>query len=306
MIEAERLLPVTAIKTPHIQRREVWGTREWTWRFRAADGTITIMLRLSRILLAGAVLACFGAAMAQTKPATTGTHSTTATKPKTGTTTHPAAKPGAVTLTTDQDKLSYAIGMSIAHSLKAQGVDVKGSIVAQGVKDILSGAKPLLTDEQAQAILGKAREAMMKKAQAEHEAASTDNKKTGEAFLAANKTKEGVVTLPDGLQYKILTPGTGPKPAASDTVEVDYKGSLLDGKEFDSSYKRGQPASFPVGGVIKGWTEALQLMPVGSKWQLFIPPDLAYGDRGAGNGDIPPGSTLVFEVELKSIKEAKK
>jgi FKBP-type peptidyl-prolyl cis-trans isomerase len=262
------------------------------------------MQRLSRILLAGTLLASFGA-MAQTKP-TTGTHSSATTKPKSTTAAHPAAKAGTTTLTTDQDKLSYAIGMSIAHSLKAQGVDVKGTVVAQGLKDVLAGAKPLLTDEEAQATLGKARETMMKKAEAEHEAASGQNKKEGDAFLAANKTKEGVVTLPDGLQYKIITPGTGPKPAASDTVEVDYKGSLLDGKEFDSSYKRGQPATFPVSGVIKGWTEALQLMPVGSKWQLYIPADLAYGDRGAGNGDIPPGSTLVFEVELKSIKDAKK
>jgi FKBP-type peptidyl-prolyl cis-trans isomerase len=260
------------------------------------------MPRLSRILLASAVLSCL--AVAQTAP-TNSTHSAAATKPKTSTTTksttHTAAKPGA-TLTTDQDKLSYAIGMSIAHSLKAQGVNVKAAVVAQGLKDVLTGGKPLLTDEEAQATLGKARETMMKKTEAEHAAASADNKKQGEAFLATNKTKEGVVTLPDGLQYKILTAGTGPKPTASDTVEVDYKGSLLNGKEFDSSYKRGQPASFPVSGVIKGWTEALQLMPVGSKWQLVIPSDLAYGDRGAGNGDIPPGSTLVFEVELKSIK----
>jgi FKBP-type peptidyl-prolyl cis-trans isomerase len=241
--------------------------------------------------------------MAQTAPAT-GSHTSTATKPKTSTTAKTtaktAAKPGAVTLTTDRDQLSYAIGMSIAHSLKSQGVDVKAALVAQGVKDVLTGAKPLLTDEQAQATLGQARDTMMKKAEAEHEAAAAQGKKAGEDFLAANKTKEGVVTLPDGLQYKILTPGTGPKPTASDTVEVDYKGSLIDGKEFDSSH--GQPISLEVGRVIKGWQEALQLMPVGSKWQLFIPSDLAYGDRGAGNGDIPPGATLVFDVELKSIK----
>jgi FKBP-type peptidyl-prolyl cis-trans isomerase len=267
---------------------------------RCGWDNIAIMPRLSRVFLAGALLASFGA-MAQTKPAT-GTHSSATTKPKSTTATHHATKAGATTLTTDQDKLSYAIGMSIAHNLKSQGVDVKGTVVAQGLKDVLTGAKPLLTDEEAQATLGKARDAMMKKAQTEHEAAATQGKKQGEAFLAANKSKQGVVALPDGLQYKILTAGTGPKPTASDTVEVDYKGSLLDGKEFDSSYKRGQPATFPVTGVIKGWTEALELMPVGSKWQLFIPPDLAYGDRGAGNGDIPPGSTLVFEVELKSIK----
>ena len=127
--------------------------------------------------------------------------------------------------------------------------------------------------------------------------AGAANKKEGEAFLAANKGKEGVVTLPSGLQYKILKEGTGPKPTASDTVVCNYRGTLINGTEFDSSYKRGQPATFPVGGVIKGWTEALQLMPVGSKWQLFIPSDLAYGERGAG-ADIGPESTLIFEVEL--------
>jgi FKBP-type peptidyl-prolyl cis-trans isomerase FklB len=127
------------------------------------------------------------------------------------------------------------------------------------------------------------------------------NKKVGDAFLAANKTKEGVVTLPSGLQYKILTAGDGAKPTAADSVVCNYKGTLINGKEFDASSKHGGPATFPVGGVIKGWTEALQLMPVGSKWQLFVPADLAYGQRGAG-GDIGPGATLIFEVELLSIK----
>jgi FKBP-type peptidyl-prolyl cis-trans isomerase len=136
--------------------------------------------------------------------------------------------------------------------------------------------------------------------------AGETNKKEGQEFLIANKTKEGVVTLPSGLQYKILTEGTGPKPTAAESVSCNYRGTLINGKEFDSSYKRGQPATFPVNGVIKGWTEALQLMPVGSKWQLFIPSELAYGERGAG-ADIGPGSTLIFEVELLSIqpKDAK-
>jgi FKBP-type peptidyl-prolyl cis-trans isomerase FklB len=137
-----------------------------------------------------------------------------------------------------------------------------------------------------------------------HEAGAAARKE-GDAFLAANKTKEGVVTLPSGLQYKILTEGKGPKPTASDTVTCNYRGTLINGTEFDSSYKAGNPVSFPVSGVIKGWTEALQLMPVGSKWQLFIPADMAYGDRGAG-ADIGPGETLIFEVELVSIEEAKK
>jgi FKBP-type peptidyl-prolyl cis-trans isomerase FklB len=131
------------------------------------------------------------------------------------------------------------------------------------------------------------------------------NKTEGETFLAANKAKDGVVTLPSGLQYKILKAGAGPKPAATDTVTVNYRGTLINGTEFDSSYKRGQPATFGVTGVIKGWTEALQLMPVGSKWQLFIPADLAYGERGAG-ADIAPNATLIFEVELLSIKAPEK
>jgi FKBP-type peptidyl-prolyl cis-trans isomerase FklB len=142
---------------------------------------------------------------------------------------------------------------------------------------------------------------MTAKAAEEAKIMGAANKTQGEAFLAENKTKEGVVTLPSGLQYKIITAGTGPKPTAADTVICNYRGTLLDGKEFDSSYKRNQPLSIPVGRVIKGWTEALQLMPVGSKWQLFIPSDLAYGERGAG-ADIGPNSTLIFEVELISIQ----
>jgi FKBP-type peptidyl-prolyl cis-trans isomerase FklB len=131
------------------------------------------------------------------------------------------------------------------------------------------------------------------------------HKKEGEEFLAANKSKEGVVTLPDGIEYKILKKGDGPKPTASDTVTVNYRGTLINGTEFDSSYKRGQPVTFPLNGVIKGWTEALQLMPVGSKWELYLPSDMAYGDRGAG-ADIQPGSTLIFEVELLSIGDKSK
>ena len=146
-----------------------------------------------------------------------------------------------------------------------------------------------------------------KKQEAELAVVAAANEKQGQAFLAANKAKQGVVTLPSGLEYKILTPGAGPKPTPEDTILCNYRGTLIDGKEFDSSYKRGQPTAIPVGGVIKGWTEALQLMPVGSKWQLFIPSELAYGPRAAGP-DIGPNSTLIFEVELISIqpKEAPK
>jgi FKBP-type peptidyl-prolyl cis-trans isomerase len=138
------------------------------------------------------------------------------------------------------------------------------------------------------------------------QAATEVNKKEGEAFLAANKNKEGVVTLPSGLQYKILKEGAGPKPTATDSVVCNYRGTLLDGTEFDSSYKRGQPVTFPVNRVIKGWTEALQLMPVGSKWQLFVPAELAYGPRGGAGGAIGPNATLIFEVELISIENKAK
>jgi FKBP-type peptidyl-prolyl cis-trans isomerase FklB len=161
-----------------------------------------------------------------------------------------------------------------------------------------------MTDDEAKAVLTGLQGELQKKQEAMMSAMGSANKKEGDAFLAANKSKDGVVALPSGLQYKILTKGSGPKPSAGDTVVCNYRGTLINGKEFDSSYKRGQPASFPVAGVIKGWTEALQLMPVGSKWELFVPSDLAYGDRGAGP-DIGPGSTLIFEVELISIQGKK-
>jgi FKBP-type peptidyl-prolyl cis-trans isomerase FklB len=218
--------------------------------------------------------------------------------------TAPAAakKPAPVlALTTQKAKFSYALGMNLGANLRRQSVEVDPNILARGFKDALAGGKTLLTEDEARAVLTAVQNDMRKKGQEKMQQAGEANKKEGEAFLAANKTKDGVVTLPSGLEYKILTPGTGPKPTASDTVVCNYRGTLIDGKEFDSSYKRGQPATFPVGGVIKGWTEALQLMPVGSKWQLFIPSDLAYAERGAG-ADIGPNATLVFEVELLSIQ----
>jgi FKBP-type peptidyl-prolyl cis-trans isomerase FklB len=245
-----------------------------------------------------------------TQAAPAKTPSAAAKKP--ATTAKPAAAP--LTLKTQKQKASYALGMKIGGDLKRQGVSpsVDAALTARGLKDALAGTKPLLTEEEEKTALMQlqtevrgAQQAMQQEAQAKAHEAGAPARKAGEEFLAENKTKEGVVTLPSGLQYKILTAGTGPKPTTSDTVTCNYKGTLLNGKEFDSSYKRGQPASFPVGGVIKGWTEALQLMPVGSKWQLFIPSDLAYGDHGAGP-DIGPGETLIFEVELISIAEPKK
>ena len=204
------------------------------------------------------------------------------------------------TLKTQKDKFSYALGMNIGNGMHRQGVEVDPTILARGMKDALAGRKTLMTEEEARAAVTQMQNEVRQKQEEKAREAGAANKKEGDAFLAANKTKDSIVTLPSGLQYKILTEGTGPKPAATDSVVCNYRGTLIDGKEFDSSFKRGQPATFPVSGVIKGWTEALQLMPVGSKRQLFIPSGLAYGDRGAG-GDIGPDATLIFEVELLSI-----
>jgi FKBP-type peptidyl-prolyl cis-trans isomerase FklB len=238
---------------------------------------------------------------AQTTPGTSASKSTgTTTTKKAVPSTAAKTSPGPP-LTTDKQKQSYALGMNIGRGLSRQGVDVDPATVARGLRDTLGGAKPLLTDAEAEAALGQLQAAVHAKQDAEAQKIGDANMKEGQEFLAANKTKDGVVALPSGLQYKILTPGTGPKPTAADTVVCNYRGTFINGTEFDSSYKRGQPATFPVGGVIKGWTEALQLMPVGSKWQLFIPPDLAYGTRGAG-GAIGPNATLIFEVELISIQ----
>jgi FKBP-type peptidyl-prolyl cis-trans isomerase FklB len=218
------------------------------------------------------------------------------------------AKPAtAAPLTTQKQKESYALGMSIGLGFQKQGIDksVDSSLVVRGFRDSIAGSKTAMTEDEMKAALQQLRTEVMSAQEAKSKEAGAANRKEGESFLAENKSKDGVKTLPDGLQYKVLTEGNGPKPASTDTVTVNYRGTLINGKEFDSSYKRGQPASFPVTGVIKGWTEALQLMPVGSKWQLFIPPDLAYGDRGAG-ADIGPGDTLIFEVELLSIGDQKK
>jgi FKBP-type peptidyl-prolyl cis-trans isomerase FklB len=270
-------------------------------------------LTVALLLAAGMVP---GNALAQNTPATTPPASSPATSTPAQTSSGPAKSgtagakahsataakgPAPLVLKTQKEKFSYALGMSngkkLAEILKKQAVPYDPAIMARGLKDGLAGGKTLLTDQEAQAAVEGVRNDLVKKQQAA-------GKKEGDDFLAANKGKEGVVVLPSGLQYKILKAGTGPKPAASDTVACNYRGTLIDGKEFDSSYKRGQPSKFPVSGVIKGWTEALQLMPVGSKWQLVIPSDLAYGENG--NQGIPPNSTLIFEVELVSIEAAEK
>jgi FKBP-type peptidyl-prolyl cis-trans isomerase FklB len=268
------------------------------------------------ILAAGMLL---GNALAQQTPAATtppaSPSSASSAKAQT-----PAAKahsataaktPVPLTLKTQKEKFSYALGMKMGQNLGKQSVPVDPAILARGLKDGMAGGKTLLTDDEAQAALKAVQDDLRAKQQAKMQEAEEANKKVaeankkeGEAFLAENKGKDGVVTLPSGLQYEILTAGTGPKPSTSDSVVCNYRGTFINGTEFDSSYKGGQPLTFPVTGVIKGWTEALQLMPVGSKWQLFVPSDLAYGDHGRPG--IAPASTLIFEVELLSIENKDK
>jgi FKBP-type peptidyl-prolyl cis-trans isomerase FklB len=205
-----------------------------------------------------------------------------------------AAEP--IKLDTSKDKASYAIGVNIGNSIQRSFStnDLNLELLVRGLQDRFAGTNTVIPDaESTPAIMAYQNEVMARKAEG--------NKKIGAAFLAENAKKEGVKTTPSGLQYKVLTPGTGPVPGSGDTVSVNYRGTLIDGTEFDSSYKRNQPATFQVTQVIKGWTEALTNMPVGSKWQLFIPADIAYGDRPAGPL-IQPGSTLIFEVELLSTK----
>jgi FKBP-type peptidyl-prolyl cis-trans isomerase FklB len=200
-------------------------------------------------------------------------------------------------LKNQKEKVSYSIGLNVGRNLgsdlKKQSIDIDPNMVAKGIQDALSGANPLLSNEEVQETMVAFQKEMSEK-----------QKQRGEAFLAENKKKEGVKTLASGLQYKVVKAGSGKKPKLNDTVTVHYRGTLIDGTEFDSSFRRGKPATFPVSGVIPGWTEALPLMEEGAKWQLFIPPKLAYGEPGAG-GLIGPNATLIFEVELISIQEIK-
>jgi FKBP-type peptidyl-prolyl cis-trans isomerase FklB len=207
-----------------------------------------------------------------------------------------------VSLKDQQDRISYSIGVNIGGSIKQQtqqqGLDLKPDVVAAGLKDALSGGKTLLTEQEVRDTLMNLQREMVGK-QAE---LAEKNKKEGDAFLADNKKKPGVKTLPSGLQYQVLKEGKGPKPTRNDTVKANYKGTLINGTEFDSSEKHGEAATFALTNVIPGWTEALQLMPVGSKWRLFIPSELAYGERGAGNL-IGPNAALIFDVELLGIEK---
>jgi FKBP-type peptidyl-prolyl cis-trans isomerase FklB len=197
-----------------------------------------------------------------------------------------------------KDKVSYSIGLNIGSNLGRQNVEINPDALIAGVKDAITG-KPQLTQDQIKEVMT----AFEKDMQQKQKAAGEKSGAEGTKFLEENKKKEGVKTTASGLQYKVIKEGTGAQPKATDTVTVNYRGTLIGGKEFDSSYKRGQPATFPLNGVIKGWTEGLQLMKTGSKYQLFVPPDLAYGERAVG-ADLPANSTLIFEVELLDAKPA--
>ncbi|MFC0184170.1 FKBP-type peptidyl-prolyl cis-trans isomerase FklB [Pseudarcicella hirudinis] len=231
--------------------------------------------------------------VASTKPKVT--TKTTSAKPS-------AAIPGTLKLSSLNDSVSYGIGLLVAQNFKSQGMDLNPDLLSKAISDVLKGGTPLLSDMVAQQTANRYMMKVQEQKMAEQAKQFEPNKLAGEKFLAENAKKEGVVTLPSGLQYQILKAGDGPKPTANDKVKTHYHGTLIDGTVFDSSVQRGEPITFPVTGVIQGWVEALQLMPVGSKWKLFVPENLAYGIRGSGP-TIKPYSALVFEVELLSIEK---
>ena len=261
------------------------------------------MKRIGMAILAVGLFAC--GVSAQQVPGKTPT-----TPPAKAPATPPAKAPAAGSqaaapapaFKTQKEKLSYAIGMEMGKGVKSQGLDVDPTILMQGLKDALSDAKPQMSEDELRQVITALQQEIRQKQMQVQEAAAAENKTKGDAFLAENAKKEGMVVLPDGLQYKILTAGQGKKPAESDTVLCNYKGTFVDGSEFDSSAKAGKPVPFEVKNVIPGFKEVLQLMPVGSKWQVFVPSNLAYGERGAG-GVIGPNATLIFEIELVSIQD---
>ena len=203
-------------------------------------------------------------------------------------------------LKSDLDRASYSVGMSLGNDFKSRGIDINPELLAMGMQDVISGNETLLTQEEAIAALQMLQQMAITRQQELLSQMAAKNLAAGEAFLAENGKREGVVTTASGLQYEVVTEGTGKSPKASDQVKVDYRGSFIDGTEFDSSYQRGEPASFSVEGIIPGWTEALLLMKEGAKWKLYIPASLGYGEQGAPPV-IEPNSTLVFEVELKEV-----
>lgn len=204
-------------------------------------------------------------------------------------------------LATEKDRISYVLGMDIGKTLKSMSDDIDAAVLKRAIDDALAGKPPLLDEQEVAATMQAFAQKMQAKQQAEQKAAVDRNTAAGDAFLAQNGKKRGVVTTASGLQYQVVTTGKGARPNAENTVKVNYTGTLLDGTKFDSSIDRGEPAQFPLGAVIPGWTEGLQLMPAGSKYRFWIPARLGYGDQGTPGGPIPPGSTLVFDVELLEV-----
>jgi FKBP-type peptidyl-prolyl cis-trans isomerase FklB len=211
-----------------------------------------------------------------------------------------AGEEGALKLEANTDKINYSVGFRVGSDLKDQGDTLSPELLVKGIQDAVSGAAPLMTEEQMQSALAELQRKAAVLDQEKRAQALAGLKAEGKAFLAENAKKKGVVTLPSGLQYKVIAAGDGKSPGAADTVTVDYKGTLIDGTAFDSSDKRGEPATFPLQGVIPGWTEALQRMKEGGHWELFVPPELAYGDRGRF-----AGRTLIFDVKLLKVESAK-
>jgi len=247
-------------------------------------------LRYMAVLTVGLLATQVGAEESSTNP-TVNAPDATASSPSTA-------------VMTQKDKLSYSFGLNIGKNLKQQEVNISLDMVVRGIKDALFDIEPLMTQEEITEVLMTHQKERLAKQAEERKQAAEKNLREGSQFLQENKGKEGVVTLPSGLQYKVIKPGTGKTPKAEDTVTTHYRGTLIDGTEFDSSYSRGKPATFPVRGVIAGWTEALQLMKEGAKWKLFVPANLAYGESGRGN-KIEPNATLIFDIELLSVDEVK-
>ncbi|MDI9817792.1 MULTISPECIES: FKBP-type peptidyl-prolyl cis-trans isomerase [unclassified Legionella] len=219
------------------------------------------------------------------------------------TTDTPAPAASATSLPSDMDKLSYSIGADLGKNFKKQGIEINPSAMAKGLQDGMGGGQLLLTEQQMKDVLNKFQRDLMTKRNAEFTKKAEENKAKGDAFLNQNKAKEGVVSLPSGLQYKIIEQGSGAKPSKDDTVTVEYTGKLIDGQIFDSTERTGKPATFKVSQVIPGWTEALQLMPTGSTWEVYVPANLAYGPRSVG-GPIGPNETLIFKIHLISVNKS--
>jgi FKBP-type peptidyl-prolyl cis-trans isomerase FklB len=262
-------------------------------------------ITLAALLLSSAYMACAEDATSSASPAASPPASPAASPAP----SHAATATSSSTFKNDKDKVSYSLGVDIGRTLQRLQLDLNEDALSQGIGDVLGGKPMAMTDQELQETLQAFQQKMMQKQQesmakkqGEMKAVADKNKTDGKKFLDDNSKKTGVKTTSSGLQYKVIKEGKGDKPKDSDVVETNYRGTTIDGKEFDSSAKHGSTFSFPVNGVIKGWSEALKLMPVGSKWELYIPSELAYGDEGYGD-DIPPGSTLVFEVELLGVKK---